>query len=286
MKHCKYLLLMLMAVLTFASCEKDDDEKGLSQYIKITNIRCERVGSVLRIDYTMKNVSGQSLRKIKFGTPVVVDNNGKKNYQQNKLSFNGGTFYSWTTSFSMSKGEEMEGTFVITEFDTTNKAKRVDLTFDATIDDVDFNGEGSYCNLTVNDDRVMSDGIQTNDPGLIYEDATCIYQNGYAYLSFYVTSDTNISDYTLKDWTTGKAEFTDNRGTRYYQNIFVAYNDGTYMQTDATTSLRAGVRKKVTFRIPDFSSRATQITTGYFSVKSSDYPMTDDNVQVFDLPVR
>lgn len=288
MKHFKYLLLMLMAVLSFASCEKEDEEEnGLSQYIKITSFECERVGSVLRIDYTMKNVSGQNLRNIKFGLPTVVDNNGERNYQNNKLSFNGGDFQPWATTFSLSKGEKIEGTFVITEFDETNKAKRVDLTFDAEIGDVDFNGEGSYSGLSIKDNRLMAKGIQTNDLGLTYEDVTCTYQGGNAYLSFYVTSkDADIRDYTLRNYSMEQPVFRDNKGNTYTANIYVSFGDGGSYPDIATTSLRAGVPQKVTYRIPGFSSSATQITTGVFPVTSTTFPMTDDHARVYDIPVR
>ena len=286
MKHCKYLLLMLMAVLAFASCEKKDGENGLSDYIKLTSFECERVGSVLRIDYTMKNVSGQNLRNIKFGLPIVVDNNGKKNYQNNKLSFNDGEFQPWTTTFSMSKGDEMTGTFVITEFDETNEATKVDLSFDAVIDDVDFNGEGNYRGLSIKDNRCMANGIQTNDLRLTYKDATCTYQNGYAYLSFYVTSKTDIRDFTLRKYAMEQPVFRDNLGKTYTAYIYVSFgNSGSYPD-EATISLRAGVSQKVTYRIANFDSRATQITTGIMPVASSTYPMTDDHIRVYDIPVR
>lgn len=288
MKHCKYLLVMLMAVLAFASCEKKDGENGLSDYIKLTSFKCVRVGSVLRIDYTMKNVSGQNLRNIKFGLPTVVDNNGERNYQNNKLSFNGGDFQPWATTFSMTKGDEMTGTFVITEFDEANKAKKVDLSFDAVIDDVDFNGEGSYRGLGIEkDERVLSDGIQTNDLGLKYEDVTCTYQGGNAYLSFYVTSkNTDIRDYTLRNYSMEQPTFKDNRGNTYRANIYVSFGNGGSYPDVATVSLRKGVSQKVTYRIPNFVSNATQITTGIMPVTSSTYPMTDENIRVYDIPVR
>ena len=67
MKHCKYLLLMLMAVLAFASCEKEEDEtSGFSKYLRMKINSCERFGDVLRIDFTMTNVSGKDLEDIEF----------------------------------------------------------------------------------------------------------------------------------------------------------------------------------------------------------------------------
>ncbi|MEE0995182.1 MAG: hypothetical protein UH541_09785 [Prevotella sp.] len=64
MKHCKYLLLMLMAVLAFASCEKEEDEtSGFSKYLRMKINSCERFGDVLRIDFTMTNVSGKDLEE-------------------------------------------------------------------------------------------------------------------------------------------------------------------------------------------------------------------------------
>lgn len=287
MKQFKYLLLMLMAVLTFSSCEKDEEQEsyGLYDYIKITDIQCERVGSVLRIDYTMKNVSGKKLSDIEFSSPRVKDNAGGDNYNGNKLSIRGGLF-KYSLSFSLDKGEEAKATFIIAEFDPSGEAKKVDLSFNAVINSQNFNGQGGYNSLAIaKDTRVVRNGIQTNDKGLEYSDYSCNYSNGTAYLTFLVTATEDINDFTLGSGFSNDGEFYDDKGNQYYNGISLSLNGGTYGYNGKTVSLRAGQATKFTVKIEGFKSNATEISTGYILVSSETYPMTDDRVRFFNIPV-
>lgn len=231
MKQFKYLLLMLMALLSFSACESEDEEQesyDLYKYIKITDIRCERVGSVLRIDCKMKNVSGKKLSDIKLSSPRVKDNAGGDNYNRNKLAIRGGLFKP-SLSFSLDKGEEADGTFIITDFDTSGEAKRVDLSFNAVIDSQNFSGQGGYNSLNIAEDtRVIRNGIQTNDKKLEYSDCSCMYQNGTAYLSFSVTAAEDINDFTLGN-SIGGLEFNDDKGNPYYNRISMSINVVSYI---------------------------------------------------------
>lgn len=288
MKQFKYLLLMLMALLSFSACESEDEEQesyDLYKYIKITDIRCERVGSVLRIDYKMKNVSGKKLSDIRLSSPRVKDNAGGDNYNNNKLAIRGGLFKP-SLSFSLDKGEEADGTFIITDFDTSGEAKRVDLSFNAVIDSQNFSGQGGYNSLNIAEDtRVIRNGIQTNDKKLKYSDCSCMYQNGTAYLSFSVTAAEDINDFTLGN-SIGGLEFNDDKGNPYYNMISMSINDGSYLYGTKTIYLRKKQSTKITVKIQDFKSNATEISTGYIEISSESYPMTDDRVRFFNIPVE
>lgn len=288
MKQFKYLLLMLMALLSFSACESEDEEQesyDLYKYIKITDISCERVGSVLRIDCKMKNVSGKKLSDIKLSSPRVKDNAGGDNYNRNKLAIRGGLFKP-SLSFSLDKGEETDGTFIITDFDTSGEAKRVDLSFNAVIDSQNFSGQGGYNSLNIAEDtRVIRNGIQTNDKKLEYSDCSCMYQNGTAYLSFSVTAAEDINDFTLGN-SIGGLEFNDDKGNPYYNRISMSINDGSYLSGDKTIYLRKNQSTKITVKIQDFKSNATEISTGYIEISSESYPMTDDRVRFFNIPVE
>lgn len=284
MKQFKYLLLMLMALLTFSACESEDEEQesyDLYKYIKITNISCERVGSVLRIDYKMKNVSGKKLTDIRFSYPVVLDNTGAEYYNSNTLSLRGGKFIN-EINFSLDKGEEAKGAFVIGRFDSNGEAKRIDLSFNVSIASLDFRGEGGYKNLSIaKDTRVIRNGIQTNDKGLTYSNCSCKYQNGTAYLTFKVETDKDINDFKI-----GTISFIDNQANEHWNRISLSVNGGAYGTCNKSISLRAESPTTLSFEIKGFATTATEISTGYVTITSSDYPMTDDRVRFFNIPVE
>lgn len=288
MKQFKYLLLMLMALLSFSACESEDEEQesyDLYKYIKITDISCERVGSVLRIDYKMKNVSGKKLTDIRFSYPVVLDNTGAEYYNNNDFSIRGGKFKS-NINFSLDKDEkEVPGTIIVKEFDPAGKANRVDLSFEVVIASLDFNGKGGYKKLSIAKDERHKIGIQTNDNGLTYSNCSCKYQNGTAYLTFDVTADVDIDDFKIGTINYGCC-FYDNQSNEYWNRISLSVNGGSYGTFRKTISLRAGRPTTLSFALPDFASSATEISTGYVTIASSDYPMTDDRVRFFNIPVE
>ena len=276
-----------MALLSFSACESEDEEQesyDLYKYIKITDIHCERVGSVLRIDYTMKNVSGKKLSDIILSSPRVKDNAGGDNWNLNNVAIRGGSFQP-SLSFSLDKGEGADGTFIITDFDPSGEAKRVDLSFNAVIDSQNFSGQGGYNSLNIAEDtRVISNGIQTNDKKLEYSDCSCMYQNGTAYLSFSVTAAEDINDFTLGLYSVFK--FNDDKGNPYSDWISMSINDGSYLYGAKTIYLRKNQSTKITVKIQDFKSNATEISTGNIKISSESYPMTDDRVRFFNIPVE
>lgn len=168
MKHCKYLLLMLMAVLAFASCEKEEDEtSGFSKYLLMKINSCERFGDVLRIDFTMTNVSGKYLEDIEFSGVSVVDNNGNEygGYTAGCVSFNDG-FKKHNLKVSIDKKDKIEGAFFINDFKPSS-VKSVDLDFSADLGSDKFRGTvKDFKKIKVEDNRVMRNGIQTNDKAL------------------------------------------------------------------------------------------------------------------------
>lgn len=74
---------MLFAVLAFASCEEENEDKEptFSTYFKMSITNCERVGENLKVDFTMKNISGEDLQQVQLNGGSVwdmcEDNTGK-----------------------------------------------------------------------------------------------------------------------------------------------------------------------------------------------------------------
>lgn len=286
MKHFKYLLLMLMAVLSFASCEKEDEEtSGFSKYLRMKINSCERFGDVLRIDFTMTNVSGKDLEDIEFSGVSVVDNNGDySGFNAGFVSFNDG-FKKYHLKVSIDKKDKIEGAFFIKDFKPSS-VKSVDLEFSADLGSDKFNGTvKDFKKIKVEDNRVMRNGIQTNDKALEFKVTSCTRTStGDCILSMNLK---NVSEKNITNFSIGRYSFTDNQGGGYFWNIIdVSVNGGNWKVCPVDKlSLYAGESMSVRFRIPDFSRTATSLS-GVIGVDSDVYPFTGDVAKVMSVEVE
>lgn len=293
MKHCKYLLLMLMAVLAFASCEKEEDEtSGFSKYLLMKINSCERFGDVLRIDFTMTNVSGKDLEAIEFSGVSVVDNNGDEysdlTNSAGSVSFNDG-FKNNYLKVSIDKKDKIEGAFFINNFKPSS-VKSVDLKFSADLGSDKFNGTvKDFKKIKVEDNRVMRNGIQTNDKALEFKVTSCTRTStGDCILSMNLK---NVSEKNITNFSIGISgssnSFTDNQGGGYFWNIIdVSVNGGNWKNWSVDElSLYAGESMSVRFRIPNFSRTATSLS-GVIGVDSDVYPFTGNVAKVMSVEVE
>ena len=291
MKHFKYLLLMLMAVLSFASCEKEDEEtSGFSKYLRMKINSCERFGDVLRIDFTMTNVSGKDLEDIEFSGVGVVDNNGDEygGYTAGSVSFNDG-FKKNYLKVSIDKKDKIEGAFFINNFKPSS-VKSVDLKFSADLGSDKFNGTvKDFKKIKVEDNRVMRNGIQTNDKALEFKVTSCTRTStGDCILSLNLK---NVSEKNITNFSIGISgssnSFTDNQGGGYFWNIIdVSVNGGNWKDYRVyDLSLYAGECMTVKFRIPNFSRTATSLS-GVIGVNSDVYPFTGNVAKVMSVEVE
>ena len=287
MKHCKYLLLMLMAVLAFASCEKEEDEtSGFSKYLLMEINSCERFGDVLRIDFTMTNVSGKDLEDIEFSGVSVVDNNGDEygGYTAGSVSFNDG-FQKNFLKVSIDKKDKIEGAFFINDFKPSS-VKSVDLDFLADLGSDKFQGHVTdFKKIKVEDNRVMRNGIQTNDKALEFKVTSCTRTStGDCILSMNLK---NVSEKNITNFGISSNSFTDNQGGGYFWNIIdVSVNGGNWIGWHVDElSLYAGESMSVRFRIPNFSRTATSLSGG-IGVDSKVYPFTGNVAKVMSVEVE
>ena len=289
MKHCKYLLLMLMAVLAFASCEKEEDEtSGFSKYLLMEINSCERFGDVLRIDFTMTNVSGKDLEDIEFSSVSVVDNNGdESSFNLGSVSFNDG-FKKNYLKVSIDKKDKIEGAFFIKDFKPSS-VKSVDLKFLANLgSDKFYETVKDFKKIKVEDNRVMRNGIQTNDKALEFKVTSCTRTStGDCILSMNLknVSEKNITNFSIGSGSS--TSFTDNQGGGYHWNtINVSVNGGNWKVLSVDKlSLYAGESMSVRFRIPYFSRTATSLS-GAIGVDSDVYPFTGNVAKVMSVEVE
>ena len=227
--------MMLFAVLAFASCDELTDDKDkeptFSDYFQMKITNCERVGDNLQVNFTLKNISGENLPQVQLNGASVFDmcqDNLGNTYYSN-ISF--GSNWMESVRTSMSKGETINGSFLITNFNASSKANKLNLIFECSCSALDFYGRGEIDKIKILDNRVMSDGIRTNDLGLVYKlvSAECktVDNENVADITFTVTNNTGLD---LQDFQLNcNTHFEDNLGKQYYG---IAISNGGDFYTD------------------------------------------------------
>lgn len=282
----KVSVLNAFAVLAFASCEEENEDKEptFSTYFKMSITNCERVGDNLKVDFTMKNISGEDLQQVQLNGGSVwdmcEDNTGKQYYSE--LSIGG----SWQTSVRtpMRKGESFTGSFLIKNFNTSTKANRLNLIFNCSCQTLEFYGRGEIDNIKIVDNRILFDGICTNDLGLEYtlKNATKKIVDGknVADITFTVT---NHTDQDLYDFQLTTDDAKDNNSEEYnYMGISL---NGYNFQTGIATKLRQSATQQYTVRIENVNPNAKTFSFKLFC-SANDYPFGDYKVAFHDIAVR
>ena len=277
---------MLFAVLAFASCEEENEDKEptFSTYFKLRVTNCERVGDNLKVDFTMKNISGEDLQQVQLNGGSVwdrcEDNTGEQYYSELSLGA------SWQTSVRtpMRKGETITGSFLIENFNASTKANRLNLIFNCSCQTLDFDGRGEIDNIKIADNRILSNGICTNDFGLEYtlKSATKKTVDGknVADITFTVT---NYTDQDLDDFQLTTDDAKDNTNEEYnYMGISL---NGSRFQTGIATKLRQSVTHQYIVRIENVKPNAKTFSFK-LSCRANDYPFGDYKVAFYDIAVK
>lgn len=282
MKKFKYLFLALMAVLSFSACDEleGDSEPTFNTYFKMEITKAERVGANLKVDFNLKNKSGKDLQNVSLsgqGDARTRDDLG--NTYLSEISIEGGNWRA-STSINIAKGETVSGSFLITNYDATNSSRKLNLIFGCSCATVDFSGRGEVDNVSIVDNRVLKNGICTNDQILTYTLVNCIKANKNAYITFTVknTSTKDISEFEFKP-TVAK----DNGGDTYY-GTYISMEGGSYTWHQ-TTTLKAGETKTYTYMIPDVRDNATSLNVTLDCPRNS-YPWADTSVRFYDIAIQ
>ena len=278
--------MMLFAVLAFASCDELSDDKDkeptFSDYFQMKITRCERVGDNLQVNFTLKNISGENLPQVQFwGSGSESEDNLGNRYDSN-LSL--GSDWHYRVSTSMSKGETITGSFLIRNFNASSKANKLNLAFNCSCAALNFNGVGEIKNLKVKDNRVLSNGISTNDLGLDYklERVNKKLVNGQTVVDITFSVQNNTGE-DLQDFAylVSGSSPQDNNGKSY--NWYISY-DGSNFWYSVKGKLLDLASQQYTLRIYDVNANAR---TFDFKVECSakDYPFGNGTVDFYDIPV-
>lgn len=284
MKNVKFLMLMLLAVLSLSSCENEEEEEkepNFFTYFQMNVTNCERVGNNLQVDFTMKNISGVDLNQVQLNggssSGRCEDNTGEKYYSEISLGGN------WLGSVrtSMDKGETISGSFLIRNFNKSLKVNQLNLIFNCSCPTLDFNGRGEIDKVKVLDNRVMSDGIRTNDLGLVYKLVSAEYKTvdneNVADITFTVTNNTGLD---LQDFQLNcNTHFEDNLGKQYYG---IAISNGGDFYSNIHGTFKKSSTWQLTIRIPGININSKRFN-GSVPCTVDGYPLGDSYVNFYDI---
>lgn len=280
--------MMLFAVLAFASCDEltndKDKEPTFSDYFQMKITNCERVGDNLQVNFTLKNISGENLPQVGLNGGSVwdmcQDNLGNTYYSEISIGSN------WKESVrtSLSKGETITGSFLIKNFNASSKANKLNLIFNCSCSALNFNGRGEIDKLNIRDNRILSNGICTNDLGLEYtlervQKKTINGQN-VVDITFNVQNNTgeDLQDFMLN---TGSTYPEDNTGKQC--NCDISF-DGSTFRTSVTGKLLDSASQQYTLRIYNANSNAKTFDFK-LGCSATDYPFGNGTVDFYDIPV-
>jgi len=285
------LLLLLAGGLSFTSCdlldEEDDEPKEakFSDYFEMNFTRCERVGSVLQIDWTLRNKSKKDLQDVNIELLNAKDDLGNtySGVWANWIAIGDGSFKNLETTISILKDETIKGTISVHDFDVTNSAKRVSLSIKYASATLDFRKDVLFRNLDITDNRILSNGIQTNDLRLTYTSVeTRRSEDNIAYMCFTVTNNTGK---VIKNFTLSSTNAQDNLGN-VYQGIWtnrIAIENGEFNDT-RSCDIAVGETKKFWVAIKGFSESANSINA-QINCKSDNIDFLDKTLRFFNIRI-
>lgn len=295
MKKLKCLLMALLAVLTFAACETTEDEDKEPQFFDYFDMRvtkCERVGANLKVDFTLKNITGKDVQGVALNGGTVwdmcQDDLGGKYYSE--VSLSGGN---WMTSveFNMEKGASVTGSFLVEGYDATNSSKKFNLIFNGRCQSVSFDGRAEINGISVTDNRVLKNGFDTNDQVLEYKAVSCKmlsepegetpYYNLYFTYTVKNTSSRDISRFAQN--VGGHDQVKDETNQQYNAEIALEGVDYRYSQE---VTLKAGETKTYVMKVKHVRDNAKAISGYVACPRESAYPWADVSARFYDIAVQ
>ena len=288
MKTFKFLILMLVAACGLTSCDDllKDDEPNFNDYYAMTITGCERVGSVLIVDFTVKNISKKDEQNFNLSSLKTYDNLGNSytwvDNGETYVAFGEGD-YSNNRTTSIRSGETIRGSFKITNFDPTNSATRIELAFNCKSPVHGFSGGVSSKNIPVTDHRVMSNGIQTNDRRLDYTMRQISYdENGNCIVAFSLKNNTGKE---LKNLKLGSCRTLDNFGNYYdYWSTGISF-DGENFSRDKTTNVPVDGTIDIFIKIDDFDENAYALNAS-IGIESSYVVFNDNTIRLLNISLN
>ena len=297
MKLFKYMAMIIAAICmigTFVSCEEEKEESAdnnlFPKYFKTTVDSCARVGSVLIVDMTITNKSGKDVQDLAF-SPGEDYNIGLSHDDLNnnlisndmRFSLNSGEYKYKLDNVSVLAGESIKLRIRVSDFDKTNSARNVWLYVKATSNTLKMENYSGIAleKLRIVDNRVLSNGVQTNDRKLSYTfvQAQRDANTNDVYLYFKLKNNTGKHLRNVAFRNDLGQHFRDDQGNAYYMEFGSNVN---YMSEGYTTDIEAGAEVTFIVKARNVAPEANKFS-GYFELVADNYVMEDDMLHFFNL---
>lgn len=297
MKLFKYVAMIIAAICmigTFVSCEEEKEESAdnnlFPKYFKTTVDSCARVGSVLIVDMTITNKSGKDVQDLALSADTWQNLGLSRDDLNNDLrysmsfSLNGGEYKNDLSNVSVLAGESVKLKLRVGRFDETNSARNVWLYVQATSNTLGMERYSGIAleKLRIADNRVLSNGVQTNDRKLSYTfvQAQRDASNNDVYLYFKLKNNTgkHLRNVTFRNYY--NSQIADDQGNSY-SNILYGTNTN-YMSFSYTTDIEAGAEITFIVKASNVAPEASKFS-GNIIVEADNYVMEDDVLHFFNL---
>lgn len=290
MKNVLSLCLAAIALsMVLASCEKDEDKlPSYADFVDINITRCERVGSVLMIDYTVKNKKDETLN-LTLNGQEVTDNTGTTYVSMwsdhiAHISI-GNNAFSDKSNATITPNGEVAGQIKVYDFDVSNLSTNARLVIAVAIEGKNLSDQKYERNgITILDNRVLANGVQTNDTRMVYQVTSCTVEGGDAYLNFNITNNTGISlrEFGMGYMHGGEATAYDDLNNSYNCSIRFGNNDWYhYGETDLFLS---GSTLQASFRVANLRESANKLTV-IIGASATNYVFEDGSVRFLTIPI-
>lgn len=286
------LFMSLLATMAVTACltacdfgEDEDKVPNALDYVSINITRCERVGSVLQIDFDIKNLNKADIN-IGISNPNATDDKGTSYNVSTSTGDNNYEPYYSTTSITITGNNTIKGHAKISDFDALNEAKSIKLNLTLSVYNIDCE-KAIYSNnkIAITDNRIMEHGVQTNDVNLAWSVTSCTRDSeGNLLLNFKLKNNTGNM---LETFGIGSGNTFDNIGNQYYQDVSYRWgNEGGYepYYSQTYTNIPAGGTVEGTVKIKKFNSAASEVTV-YLKTYVRNYITSDDTVRFLTIPV-
>lgn len=288
------IIAAICMIGTFVSCEEEKEESAdnnlFPKYFKTTVDSCARVGSVLIVDMTITNKSGKDVQDLAF-SPGEDYNIGlshddlNNNLISNDMGFslNSGEYKYKLDNVSVLAGESIKLRIRVSDFDKTNSARNVWLYVKATSNTLKMENYSGIAleKLRIVDNRVLSNGVQTNDRKLSYTfvQAQRDANTNDVYLYFKLKNNTGKHLRNVAFRNELGQHFRDDQGNAYYMEFGANTN---YMSEGYTTDIEAGAEVTFIVKARNVAPEANKFS-GYFILVADNYVMEDDMLHFFNL---
>lgn len=287
------IIAALCMIGTFVSCEEEKEESAdnnlFPKYFKTTVDSCARVGSVLIVDMTITNKSGKDVQDLALRTGEDYNIGSSHDDLNNGLSYgmrfslNGGEYKVNLSNVSVLAGESIKLRLRVNDFDKTNSARNVWIYVQATSNTLNMETYSGIVleKLRIVDNRVLSNGVQTNDRKLSYTfvQAQRDANTNDVYLYFKLKNNTGKHLRNVAFRNDLGQHFRDDQGNAYYMEFGSNVN---YMSEGYTTDIEAGAEVTFIVKARNVAPEANKFS-GYFFLVADNYVVEDDVLHFFNL---